>query len=595
MRRRPTSVAYADGMRIAPILGLFAMGGLALAQPTTNPQTAAAPSTKVAARKGPDRVNWWNDRTFYEIFVRSFADSKTGPLAGDGIGDLQGLIEHLDYLNDGNPETTTDLGIGGIWLMPICPSPSYHGYDITNYLDVNPQYGTLDDFKRLSAECHKRDIKVIVDFVMNHTSNRHPYFAEAQDPKSPKHDWYIWSDTDPGWKGPWKQKVWHRAPVTGPDATETYYYGLFSPVMPDLNFRNRMVTEEMKLITSAWLSRFGADGFRLDAIRHLIEEGQVQENTPATHAWLKDWFLYYKGVNMDAMTIGEVWADSEQASSYVGKQMDMAFEFALADAMIASVKAGKKDPFIAAQRRVLDLYPPNQYGRFLTNHDQARIMTQLKGDTGAMRAAAALLLTGPGVPFIYYGEEIGMTGDKPDEMIRTPMQWGPGENAGFSTAKPWERLNPGFENFNVEKQAADPDSLFSLYRKLIHIRYANPALATGGTWLIDSDKPEVVAYLRHREIRFRPNLGPGARTDSSRSRLNQLLIVVNVSDHEVADTTLSLSTSPLRNQYTGKDLLGAPVAGPLDPDAQGGFTGYKPAAKLAPRQAMIIELTSEVP
>src|SRR5262249_48625523 len=153
------------------------------------------------------------------------------------------------------------LGIGGIWLMPICPSPSYHGYDITNYTDVNPQFGTTDDFKRLIAECHKRGIKVIIDLVLNHTSNQHPWFVEASDPKSTKHDWYIWKDSDPGWKGPWNEKVWHRLPPSGPESREVYYYGIFSPFMPDLNYRSVSVTEEMKLVTFFWLSNMGADGF----------------------------------------------------------------------------------------------------------------------------------------------------------------------------------------------------------------------------------------------------------------------------------------------------------------------------------------------
>lgn len=582
-------------MRSFAIAALLALGAPLLAQPTTAPE-AKSPSAPFQIRTGPDRANWWNDRVFYEVFVRSFADSKEGPLANDGIGDIKGLISKLDYLNDGDPKTDTDLGIGGIWLMPIMPSPSYHGYDITNYFDINPQFGTIDDFKGLVAACHKRGIKVIIDMVMNHCSNKHEWFTAAADPKSPKHNWFIWSDADPGWKGPWNQRVWHRLPPNGPEASEVYYYGLFSHVMPDLNYRNREVTEEMNTLTRGWLTSMGADGFRLDAIRHLIEEGQVQENTPATHAWLKDWYRALKGVDMDALSIGEVWADSEQASSYVGDQLDMTFEFATADAMVASVKAGTKDAFVKAQKRVLALYPPNQYGRFLSNHDQTRVMTQLKGDAGAMRAAAALLLTGPGVPFIYYGEEIGMTGDKPDEHLRTPMQWTGAANAGFTTGKPWAAINAGFESVNVEKQAGESGSLLNHYKKLIRLRNEHPALSTGGTWMVETDKSEVVAFLRRRVVRTTPAKRPDARSveaKPARPSIETALVVINLSDHVVEQCGLSLESSPATGVFAAEDLMDGGARPDVTFDSRGGIAGYRPADVLPPRSVSIINLTSK--
>ncbi len=580
MREPRLSARIRSTMRWAAFVVMaFVQGALGqLADPAAVP----APGAQVR-RSGPDRVNWWNDRVFYQIFPRSFADSATGPLAGDGIGDLQGIIEHLDYLNDGNPETTTDLGIGGIWLTPFYPSPSYHGYDITDYYEVHPQLGTIDLFKKLVSECHTRGINVIIDLVMNHCSNRHDWFTKAAEPGSRTRDWFIWSDTDPGWKGPWNQRVWHRLPP-GPTANDRYYYGLFSGTMPDLNFRNAGATEAMRDVTRTWIGTFGADGLRLDAIRHLIEEGQVQQNTTATHAWLKDWFLDLKGVSIDAMSIGEVWADSAQASSYVGDQMDMAFEFALADAMIASAKSGKKDEFVAAQKTVLALYPPNQYGRFLSNHDQTRVMTQLKGDAGAMRAAAALLLLGPGVPFIYYGEEIGMTGDKPDEQLRTPMQWTSGAHAGFSTAQPWAPLNPGFETLNTESQSAAPDSLLNLYRRLIHLRNADAALATGGTWMVETDQPGVVAFLRHRAAKFGPKMA------ESRPRLDSVLVLVNLGESEVRQCRLSLAEGPLRGALAGKDALGTSSLSDFATSDKGAFTGVS-VGPLPPHGASAFALT----
>ncbi len=583
-------------MKLSPCAALL-LAGCAYGQPTTTPVVKPSPTPALVRQPaGPDRANWWNDRVFYEIFVRSFADSKEGPLANDGIGYINGLIERLDYLNDGDPKTDTDLGIGGIWLMPIMPSPSYHGYDITKYFYINPQYGTVDDFKALMAACHKRGIKVIIDMVMNHCSNKHEWFTAAADPKSPKHDWFIWSDTDPGWKGPWNQRVWHRVPPNGPEASERYYYGLFSHVMPDLNFRNPYVTDEMNTLTRGWLTSMGADGFRLDAIRHLIEEGQVQENTPATHAWLKDWYRALKGVDMDAMSIGEVWADSEQASSYVGDQLDLTFEFATADAMIASVKAGTKDAFVTAQKKVLSLYPPNQYGRFLSNHDQTRVMTQLKGDAGAMRAAAALLLTGPGVPFIYYGEEIGMTGDKPDEHLRTPMQWTAAAGAGFTTGKPWAEINSGAESVNVEKQAGDPESLLNLYKKLIRLRNEHPALSTGGTWMVETDKPEVVAFLRRRVMRNLPTTRPDARSAEAkpaRPSIETILVVINLSDREVGQCGLSLESSPSVGTFAAAELMDGGARPDIVFDARGGFAAYRPSEALPARSVSVINLTSK--
>lgn len=532
-------------------------------------------------RSGPERVNWWNDRVFYQVFPRSYADSTTGPLAGDGIGDLQGIIEHLDDLNDGKSETTTDLGVGGIWLTPFYPSPSYHGYDITDYESVHPQLGTMDDFKRLVAECHRRGIKVIVDLVMNHCSSRHEWFTKASEPGSKQLDWFIWAEKDPGWKGPWDQRVWHRLPPRAGEATELYYYGLFSHTMPDLNFKSPVITDAMNQITRHWVTTFGADGVRLDAIRHLIEDGQVQQNTDATHAWLRDWFLNFKGANLDALSIGEVWADSEQAASYVGDQMDMVFEFALAEAMVAAAASGKKEAFEAAQAKVLTLYPPNQYGRFLSNHDQTRVMTRLKGEAGAMRTAAAMLLLGAGVPFVYYGEEIGMTGDKPDENLRTPMQWTSGANAGFTTGKPWAAINAGFERVNVEAEQGERDSLLNTYRGLIHLRNSSPALATGGMWMVRTDRPEVTAFVRKRTAK---------RAGESQA----FIVVINLGRDPINACTLSMERGPLSGKFDGTDRIGGATLSPLDADAAGAINAAV-VHGLGPQQAAVFELKAVKP
>jgi len=571
-----------DHRRLSFAAALLLVPALALGQATTNPATR--PATEPAAekpsrlpREGPERVGWWNDRVFYQVFVRSFADSTTGPLANDGNGDLRGLIEKLDQLNDGDPSTTSDLGVTGLWLMPICQSDSYHGYDVVDFMKIERDYGTNEDFKDLIAACEKRGIKVIIDLVINHISSKHPWFRESAAPNSPKRDWFIWSAKDPGYRGPWNQPVWHKQ-------GNAFYYGLFSGQMPDLNFGNPEVTKAIEEVTRFWLKDLGTHGFRLDAIRHLIEDGEKQDNTPGTHEWLKQWYKVYKGQNPEAFAVGEVWAPTNIAAQYVGGKMDATFEFDLADAMVDAAKRGTNARFNGVQGNTLLYFPPNQYGRFLTNHDQPRVMTQLGGNEGAMRAAAQLLLLGPGVPFIYYGEEIGMTGGKPDPDIRTPMQWTGGKNGGFSAGKPWRKLNTGFEKRNVETERKDPASLWNLYRKLIAFRQANPAILHGQCDVVTASKPGVAAMVR-----------TGKRADGS---VQQLLVVVNLTGEPVTDVVLSADRSSLRvagGRLSGKEIFnatagGEAMTGPTLRGSIGMFIAYTPIAKLEPYGAYVLEL-----
>lgn len=537
--------------------------------PTAPPPTPAATPTELPPRTPlPVKMSWWNDAVFYEVFVRSFADSTAGPLANDGAGDLQGLIEKLDYLNDGDPATTTDLGVNGIWLMPIMQSPSYHGYDVSDYYTVNKDYGANEDFKRLIAEAHKRGIVVIIDLVLNHTSSEHPWFVDAGNKNSKYRDWYIWSDTDPGYKGPWDQPVWHQR-------GSEYYYGLFWSGMPDLNYKTPAVTEEMLKVTRYWLQDMGADGYRLDAIRHLIEEGRAQENTPATHEWLLNFHRVYKQANPEAVAVGEIWTDSKTVATYIGDQLDLAFEFDLAQAILRAVNEESPSRLAAAVAVDLRDFPPGQYAAFLTNHDQDRTMSQLYGNEAVSLAraklAAAILLTGPGVPFIYYGEEIGMTGRKPDERLRTPMQWTSGQHAGFSAHQPWEALNDNYATVNVQAQDAAPDSLLNTYRRLIHLRHAHPALRRGDTTPVTATSG-VYAFLR-----------------SSPADNEYLLVVINLSGKPISDYALEVAASQLSGELTASELLqSAPAAAPKL-DAQGGFVDYKPVGELAPRTAYIIQ------
>ena len=310
--------------RFALLIGL----AVVLAGPACGPRPPRIAVTPPPMPEGSEGT-WWNERVFYQVFVRSFQDSD-----GDGIGDLEGLIERLDYLNDGDPRTDDDLGVTGLWLMPVTESPSYHGYDVVDYYAVEQDYGDVATFRRFMDEARARGMVVIVDLVINHTSNQHPWFQEAVDgPDAPRRDWYVWSDERLTYRGPRGQQVWYKR-------GDAYYYAVFWEGMPDLNFRNPAVTGAIYEMTRFWLEEMGVDGFRMDAIRHLIEDGPQQENTPETHAWLQDWHVHYKSIQPYAMTVGEVWTRSEEVVPYVGDRMDICFEFDLASAILDGARGG---------------------------------------------------------------------------------------------------------------------------------------------------------------------------------------------------------------------------------------------------------------
>lgn len=531
--------------------------------PTITPQppvkTAVLPSPTALPTAEPGSLQpfgfeplpWWNDTVFYEIFVRSFADSN-----GDGIGDFTGLTDRLDYLNDGDPTTSSDLGITGIWLMPVHPSPSYHGYDVSDYRSINPQYGTIADFQEFITQAHRRGIKVIIDLVINHTSVEHPWFAASVSGQAPYSDYYVWSPVDPGWKGPDGQTVWHQA------GNGKYYYGFFWSGMPDLNYQNPAVTEEIHAAAQYWLKDIGVDGFRMDAARHLVEEGRSQLNTPATHAWLQGFHQMYKSANPDALVIGEIWDRSSAVAKYTqGDQLDLAFDFDLANAWMISADSKDARPARSVLRRDTAVFKTGQFGVFLTNHDQNRVMSQFNGDRQKAKAAAVLLLTSPGVPFIYYGEEIGMSGVKPDEDIRTPMQWGGEEGAGFTASTPWRTINADYPEVNVQRQAGDADSLLSWYRDLIRLRNDHPALRQGWAWDVEPNDKAVYALLR--------------ATDQE-----ALLILANLGPDPVAAPTLKLASGPLRGTFTLTPVYGDGSAPSLSASATGGFEAYQPLDEL---------------
>lgn len=464
---------------------LLALGCAAAPNPTDR-----APHHAESTASADDRA-WWHDAIFYEVFVRSFADSSEGPLANDGIGDLRGLIDNLDYLNDGNPRTNTDLGVTALWLMPIAESASYHGYDVTDYEQVDREYGTDDDFRQLIEACHARGIRVIVDHVLNHCSSDHPWFQAAIDPASPYRDWFIWSDGIPAWVKT-QHHLWHESPAKD----GSYYYGFFWQGMPDLNFHNPAVSREMMRLSRLWLEDFNADGFRLDAIRHLYEDQEVFENLPETHAWLANFNRELKADHPDAFFLGEVWSSSEAIAEYVDGELDAAFEFQLADAIINAVRDDNASLVHDQMATVEEVFAGNAFATFLRNHDQPRLANELAGDTEEQKLAASILLTLPGIPFIYYGEEIGMTGTKPDPDIRTPMQWNGRPGAGFTAATPWRPVNADADTINVERQLNDPDSLRSRYRDFIALRNEHEALRSGDYLPLHAGNDNALIFYR---------------------------------------------------------------------------------------------------
>jgi glycosidase len=408
-----------------------------------------------------------DSNVFYEIFVRAFHDSD-----GDGKGDLNGIVAKLDYLRE--------MGVSGIWMTPIHPSPSYHGYDVTDYYAIHPDFGTMEDFERLIEEAHRRNIKIIMDLVVNHTSNRHPWFVEARSgADNPKRDWYIWADeaTNVNATSAIGGKAWHSV-STG------RYLGIFGEGMPDLNLDNPEVREAIIRIARFWLEK-GVDGFRLDAAKHVYEDLQGDNRRPEVAeknvAWWREFRAALEEVKPDVYLVGEVWDAPSVIGPYLDGAFDSGFNFELAGKLIQLAKSERATDIAAAVRRIHDYYAEVSGGRFidatfLSNHDQNRVMSQLEGNVDHAKMAAALLLTLPGRVFLYYGEEIGMEGVKPDENLRRPM--------------PWDE---------VDRQHNEPDSLLNHYRRLVNWRKLEPALAFGTVESYATGHRSVVSYIREHE------------------------------------------------------------------------------------------------
>ena len=519
---------------------------------------AVALAGMVCPQVGRSQTPEWASRAVcYEIFIRSYYDSD-----GDGVGDLKGLTQKLDYISN--------LGASCLWLMPVTQSPSYHGYDVTNYFQVNRDYGTNEDFKQLMAEAHRRGIRVLVDLVLNHSSSEHPYFRSALlDPASPYRDWYLWSPTQKRMRD-WQAETWHRSP-----ARDEYYYGVFWQGMPDLNLANPAVTAEARRIARFWLQDMGVDGFRFDAVGLFFEDGDNPRNGPAVHPWLRDYQAYIRSVKPDAFTVGEVWDSIGTIRTYYPDQLDSYFAFPVADALIGAVRSGSGRDLLAALERTQREFPSGRSSIFQRNHDQTRTLTEFRGDVARAGLSAALLLTLPGIPFIYYGEELGMTGDKPDQRLRTPMPWSRRAGLGFTSAVPWEPAAADSFTANVEAQDGDPGSLLNRYRRLVRLRTSRQALASSAAFVpLATGSDSVLAYLR----------GSG---DSA------IVVIANLTGVVRSGPALTTPTPVLaRGRFATTALLGSVAGASLDA-RDGRLRGWMPAARLQPFEAVVIELAAQ--
>jgi alpha-glucosidase len=463
----------------------------------------------------PSDFRWWQRGVFYQIYPRSFMDAN-----GDGIGDLNGLIQRLDYLNDG---TENSLGVEALWLSPIFPSPMVDfGYDVSDYCDIHPLFGNLATFDRLVAEAHRRNMKVVIDYVPNHTSDRHPWFADSRKSRtSAKRDWYVWRDPKPdgsppnNWGGFFGGPAWTLDPTTG-----QCYLHQFTKEQPELNWRNPELRAAMLDVLRFWLER-GVDGFRMDVIGLIVKDAALRDNPPnpkarknlppndlfnrqlqiynwdqeEVHEVLREIRAVLDAYD-DRCAIGELWGDLEQWVRYYGRgptgdELHLPFNFRLMD---QPWKAERLRRSVNELEASLPAYAWPNY--VLGNHDRPRLASRYGGQAQA-RVAAMLLLTLRGTPTLYNGDELGLENvpipperiqDPPGKILgpehsrdrcRTPMQWNGEPGAGFSTAEPWLPFSPDQPTRNVAVQSADPSSILNLYRRLLQYRRRTPALLWG--------------------------------------------------------------------------------------------------------------------
>lgn len=430
------------------------------------------------------KTTFVKSRVFYQVFIRSFADSN-----GDGIGDLKGLISKLDYLKS--------LGITGIWISPVHPSPSYHKYDVIDYYNIDKEYGTLDDFKLLVAEAHQRNILVLLDLVINHTSEFHPWFLDAlKGENSPYRSYYVWSDT----KKLKDKSNWH-FPKNDPGKPleKEMYYGFFWSGMPDLNFDSKALRIKLLEIAKYWLIDMGVDGFRLDAAQHIYGERKVKKNV----AWWQYFRHELNKIKPSVYLVGEVMNTSKVVVNYLNDALNACFNFDLAQQILLSVNSEKGNTLVPYLLKIRAKYAQQnenfEDAIFLSNHDQNRTFSVLENRLERAKLAAAVLLTLPGTPFIYYGEELGMKGLKPDEHLREPFLWNKSLNDKAQTTWISNLYNNEHELEPLFEQQKNSNSLYSIYKSLISLRNNTACLNSGTIRKGPFSHQAICSYFRETE------------------------------------------------------------------------------------------------
>jgi len=481
------AVAVLCALFVASVTALASCAGIGSGNGTAPDPAKAVYSLAPVGRESASP----REGAYYCVFVRSFADGD-----GDGVGDFKGLTAKLDYLNDGDDRTVTDLGVTGIWLMPIYPSGSYHGYDVDDYYGVNPQYGTMADFEAFMAAAKERGISVILDLTCNHSSARNPWFIESTDPASPYRDWYRWIDAgDEGYN--LKQTIWGHKLWNGYGGS--YYSGLFDSGMPDFNLSTPAVREEFRKVAKFWMDK-GVSGFRFDAAGHVFNAAKLKAGESSQEravAFWEDYAGYIRTVNPDAYTVGEVWEPTFTRAAYM-EGLGSDFHFDLGTKIVEAIREGSGGKNNLANSLAADyaayakVNPDYIDAPFLTNHDQNRVAGLLKGEPAKLKLAASIYMLAEGVPFVYYGEEIGMMGAKPDEQIRTPFLWNvPGKDR-LQTA--WIESKYNKNTVPAALQAKDGDSLLSHYKRLIRVKTSHPALYAGRLAAVAVENSAVVSW-----------------------------------------------------------------------------------------------------
>ncbi len=476
--------------------------------------------------------DWYKDAVIYQLYVRGFSDSTK-----DGNGDLRGLIERLDYLQD--------LGVNCIWLTPLFDSPLRDdGYDVSDFRSIHPSLGTVADFEALTETSHARGIRIIADLVINHTSNQHPWFREARrDPHSPYREYYVWSDRDDRYRdagiifSDTEHSNW-----TWDHVARQYFWHRFFSHQPDLNYDNPEVQREMLDVMCFWLDR-GIDGFRVDAVPYLFErEGTPCENLPETHRFCREMRRLVDERYPGTMLLAEANQWPSDLVSYFGEgdEFHMAFNFPLMPRIFSAIRREESRPIVEIIESLPPIPPSCQWALFLRNHDELtlqmvtdaerdylyteyardprmwlnkgirrRLAPLVENDRRQILLLHSLLLTLPGSPILYYGDEIGMgdniyLGDR--NSVRTPMQWTGDRNAGFSAADPSQLYQPlimdpvyHYQAINVEAQLRSPSSLLHVLRRMIHVRQKHPLFGRGAMKFVECANPHVAAYIREFE------------------------------------------------------------------------------------------------